>query len=65
MSGKLGVSVRIGPNGEVQSASMVSNSGLSPAATDCVVRVLKQAQFDAIGGGGSTMQVPLVFTRAK
>jgi TonB family protein len=65
MSGKVVVMVRVGPNGEVSSASMVSSSGMSQAAVECVVRQLKAPQFEAIGGGGSTLNVPLTFVQAK
>ena len=65
MSGKLVVVAKIGPNGEVSSAAMTSNSGLSEATVACVVRVLKPVQFDAPGGGGSTLSLPLTFVSSK
>lgn len=65
MSGRLAISVRVAPSGEVLSASMVSNTGLSPGAADCVVRAIKATQFEVIGGAGSTLTLPIVFVQAK
>jgi hypothetical protein len=63
MSGKVTISVKIGPNGEVSSADVASNSGLSDGVANCIARKLRNAQFDAPGGGGSVMQVPVTFVQ--
>ena len=63
MSGKVTISVKIGPNGEVSSADVASNTGLSDGVANCIARKLRNAQFDAPGGGGSVMQVPVTFVQ--
>lgn len=63
MSGKVLISARVGPNGEVQSADVASNSGLSPSVASCIAGVVKRATFSAPGGGGSTLQIPVTFVQ--
>lgn len=65
MSGKVLISARVGPNGEVQSADIASNSGLSPTVASCIAGVVKRATFSAPGGGGSTLQIPVTFVQQK
>lgn len=65
MSGKIVLSVKVGPNGEVHSATASSNVGMSPAVVACVQRVFRMAQFEAPGGGGSTMSAPMTFVVTK
>ncbi len=63
MSGKVVISAKVGPNGEVSSADIASNSGLSPTVASCIAGVVKRAQFNAPGGGGSTLQIPVTFVQ--
>ena len=63
MSGKVVISAKVGPNGEVSSADIASNSGLSPSVASCIANVVKRAQFNAPGGGGSTLQIPVTFVQ--
>lgn len=63
MSGKVVISARVGPNGEVQSADVASNSGLSPTVASCIAGVVKRATFSAPGGGGSTLNIPVTFVQ--
>ena len=65
MSGKVLISAKVAPNGEVQSANIASNSGLSPGVASCIARVVKNAQFSAPGGGGSTLNIPVTFVQQK
>ncbi len=62
-AGKLVISIRIAPSGEVDSASPVSNSGLSPGVAACIVGAARRAKFDAPGASGSTIQVPFNFIK--
>jgi TonB family protein len=61
MSGKVVISARIGPNGEVTTSEIASLTGLSPAVGQCVAGVVKRATFNAPGGGGATIQIPVTF----
>jgi hypothetical protein len=63
MSGKVVISARVGPNGEVSSADVAQNTGLSPGVAACIAGVVKRATFSAPGGGGSTLQIPVTFVQ--
>ena len=63
MSGKVLISAKVGPNGEVSSADVASNTGLSPSVAQCIAGVVKRATFSAPGGGGSTLQIPVTFVQ--
>ena len=63
MSGKVVVSAKVGPNGEVSSADIAQNTGLSPSVAQCIAGVVKRATFSAPGGGGSTLQIPVTFVQ--
>jgi len=63
MSGKVVISAKVGPNGEVSSADVSQNTGLSPTVAQCIAGVVKRATFSAPGGGGSTLQIPVTFVQ--
>jgi TonB family protein len=63
MSGKVVISAKIAPNGEVENVNVASNSGLSDQVANCIKRKVKNAQFDPPGGGGSTIQIPVSFVQ--
>lgn len=63
MSGKVVIIAKIGPNGEVDSANVASNSGLSDQVTSCLVRTVRNTTFDAPGPQGSTIQIPISFVQ--
>lgn len=60
MSGKVIIATRIQPNGEVQSADVASNAGLSSEVTSCIAGAIKHAQFDQ-QPGMTTLNVPVSF----
>jgi outer membrane biosynthesis protein TonB len=60
MSGKVVITAKIGPNGEVSSADVASSSGLSPDVTACIATTVKRAQFDA-QPGPTTLSIPVSF----
>ncbi len=62
-SGKLVVSIRVAPSGEVESATISSNAGLSAGVADCIAIVARRAKFDPTGPGGATVVVPFGFFR--
>jgi hypothetical protein len=63
MSGKVLVSAKISPNGEVASADALQNTGLSAGVVQCILRKVRNAQFDAPGPNGSTLQIPVTFVQ--
>jgi hypothetical protein len=65
MAGKLVLAIKIAPNGDVSNVSKVGGSGLSPDVEACIMRKARNATFDAPGGSGSTVQVPVTFVRQQ
>src|SRR5262249_22679668 len=65
MSGKVVVTAKVGPNGEVSSADISSNTGLSPTVASCIANAVRRAQFTPPGGGGSTLNIPVTFVQQK
>jgi hypothetical protein len=64
MSGKATIVAKVGPNGEVLSADVAANDGLSAAVTGCLTRVISNAQFTNVGGV-STLRVPVSLVQQK
>jgi hypothetical protein len=62
MSGKVMLSARIAPNGEVASAEASDNTGLSDGVVTCLVKRIRTAQFDG-GASATTLRVPVTFVR--
>jgi len=65
MSGSVTIAAKVAPNGEVTSADNAGGGGLSPDVISCIQRVVKNAQFDAPGGSGSTINIPVKFVQQK
>lgn len=63
MAGKVVITAKVGPNGEVSSADVSQNTGLSQGVASCIARVVKNATFSAPGGGGSTLNIPVTFVQ--
>jgi hypothetical protein len=64
MSGKAVIVAKVGPNGEVASAEVGSNDGLSPAVTGCLVRVVSAAQFTN-AGATTTLRIPVSLVQQR
>jgi hypothetical protein len=62
-SGRLVIMIKVSPSGEVDSASVASNSGLSAGVAGCIASVARRAKFDAPGANGSTISVPFNFVK--
>jgi TonB family protein len=62
-SGRIVISIKVSPSGEVDSASVASNSGLSAGVAACIAAVARRAKFDAPGASGSTINVPFNFVK--
>jgi hypothetical protein len=60
MKGSVRITAKIGPNGEVLSASP-SGSGLSGTVIGCVAARVSSAQFAPPEGGGATVVIPVTF----
>lgn len=60
MKGSVRITAKIGPNGEVLSATP-SASGLSGTVVGCVVARVQSAQFAPPEGGGATITIPVTF----
>ena len=63
MQGAVTIAAKISPNGDVASADIASNSGLSASVASCIARAVRNAQFDAPGGTGSTINIPVKFVQ--
>jgi hypothetical protein len=62
-AGRIVILIKVSPSGEVDSASVASNSGLSPGVAGCIASVARRAKFDAPGSNGSTISVPFNFVK--
>jgi hypothetical protein len=62
MAGRIVITIVVGPSGEVQSASVAQNSGLSPGVAACIAGGARNLRFPPIPGGGtSTLNAPMTF----
>lgn len=62
MKGSVRITAKIGPNGEVLSASPSGGGGLSGTVISCVAARVASAQFAPPEGGGATIVIPVSFT---
>lgn len=61
MKGSVRITAKIGPNGEVLSATPSGGGGLSGTVVSCVVARVQSAQFAPPEGGGATVVIPVTF----
>lgn len=61
MKGSVKITAKIGPNGEVLSASPSGGGGLSGTVIGCVAARVSSAQFAPPEGGGATIVIPVSF----
>ena len=61
MKGSVRITAKIGPNGEVLSASPSGGGGLSGTVISCVAARVSSAQFAPPEGGGATVVIPVTF----
>ena len=62
LQGKLTVSVRVDPQGNVCSASISQDAVHSPEVSNCVTGMFRSAKFPAPTGGCMDVNIPLNFT---
>ncbi len=65
MSGSVRVTARIGPNGEVLSASAAPSGSISSDVANCIASRVKSAQFDPPEGGAATVVIPVTLVQQK
>jgi hypothetical protein len=63
MQGSVTICAKISPNGEVDSANIQSNTGLSDGVAKCISRKVKNANFSPPGPNGSTLCIPVKFVQ--
>ena len=61
MVGRLVIAIKIASDGSVVDVTKVRGEGLTADVEDCIIARAGQATFDAPGGLGSTIQIPLTF----
>jgi hypothetical protein len=61
LRGRVTVAVRIGPSGNVCSASVASNDMGSPSVANCAANIFRQASYPAPRGGCVDATVPMSF----
>lgn len=59
MKGSVRITAKIGPNGEVLSASASGSGNLSPTVIGCMRSRVASAQFSPPPGGGATLVIPI------
>jgi TonB family protein len=62
-AGKIVILIKVAPSGEVDSATVQSNSGLSANVASCISAVARRAKFDPPGASGSQISVPFNFVK--
>jgi TonB family protein len=65
LQGSVRITAKIGPNGEVLSATPSGGSGLGDEVVSCVVRRVQSASFSPPEGGGATVVIPVTFALQK
>ena len=60
VNAEISAAIAIGPNGEVQSVSLVTTAPVDPGALACFRRRLVNVVFDAPGGPGVTLRVAFI-----
>ena len=63
MAGGVTIVTKVAPNGEVSAADASNVSGLSSDVVSCIQRAVRNAQFSAPGGSGSTINIPVKFVQ--
>jgi hypothetical protein len=63
IEGKISLSIRVGPTGQVASVTASKTGNLPPAVVDCVKARANSANFSPPQGGVAVIQVPVSFVR--
>lgn len=62
-SGRVVITIQVGPSGDVTGASAAQCSGLSPKVCACIAGGARSLKFQPPGGGGSTINAPMNFVK--
>jgi len=65
LQGSVRITAKIGPNGEVLSATPNATGSLGEEVVNCVVRRIQSATFSPPEGGGATIVIPVTFALQK
>jgi hypothetical protein len=65
LQGSVRITAKIGPNGEVLSATPNATGSLGDEVVNCVVRRVQSATFAPPEGGGATIVIPVTFALQK
>jgi hypothetical protein len=65
MEGRVVLTVHIESEGAVGSVAVTQHEGLDEKVIECLATTLRGAHFDAPGGQGSTLNVPIVFRQNR
>jgi hypothetical protein len=63
VEGRIALSIRVGPGGEVQGVSAAPSGNLPDSVVSCVKARAQAAQFDPPQGGLAVIQVPVTFVK--
>jgi hypothetical protein len=61
MAGSVTIRTKVRPTGEVDSADPMNLNGLSSTVAQCLAKRVLTAQFEAPGGTGATIDIPIKF----
>jgi hypothetical protein len=64
ITGKIVVLIKIDGSGNVVTTTKIGGTGLPPEVEQCILDRAGKATFDAPGGSGSAIQVPVTFQQA-
>jgi hypothetical protein len=65
LQGSVKITAKIGPNGEVISATPAGGAGLGDEVVQCLVRRVQSANFNPPEGGGASIVIPITFALQK
>jgi hypothetical protein len=65
MAGRVSVSARVGPGGEVQSVSATPSGSISSDVANCIAARVRSATFDPPEGGAATINIPVTLVQQK
>jgi len=65
MQGIIVIMIAVDGAGAVVDVSKVGGDGLASEVEDCIMNVARRGVFEAPGGSGSKVQVPITFKRLK